>query len=72
MLTMPISPYMFTVTELSRAPKGPRFELSMPENLLKQVPIPQHWPNTPQLRIVAYMQCSRGRSPRRLAKVELL
>ena len=29
MLTMLISPYEFTVTELSRAPEDPRNELSM-------------------------------------------
>ena len=37
MLTMPISPYMFAVTKLSRAPKDPRFELSMVKNVLKLV-----------------------------------
>ena len=37
MLTMLISPYEFTVTELSRAPEDPRNELSMAQNLLKPV-----------------------------------
>ena len=44
MLTMPISPYMFTVTESSRAPKDPRFELSMVKNVLKPVFTPHHVP----------------------------
>ena len=42
MFTMLTSLYMFAVPDLSMAPKDPRIELSMVENVLKPVSNPPH------------------------------
>ena len=42
MLTMLISPSVFTVNKSSIAPKDPRIELSMVQNVLQLVSTPPH------------------------------